>query len=110
MCSTYQSLLAFSKLMPNWEFCATSGSGLSGDLLIAWNPLLVRCLDFETIAGILVKERFHGLSNPLAILNCYGPYRNRELFWEKSLRGGLLNTPNLILGGDLNLTLTTSKI
>ena len=73
---------------------------------MAWNPLSVRCHAFETVAEILVKARFHGLSAPLAILNCYGPYRNRELFWEKSIIGGLLNTPNLILGRDLTLLLT----
>ena len=105
MCSSYPTLLAFSKLMPNWEFCATSASGLSRGLLTAWNPLFVRCHAFEIVVGILVKARFCGLSTPLAILNCYGPYRNRELFWEKALRGCLLNTPNLILGGDLNMTL-----
>ena len=76
MCSSYPTLLAFLKLMPNREFCATSASGLSGGLLTAWNPHLVRCRAFETVVGILVKERFWGLSTPLAILNCYGPYRN----------------------------------
>ena len=73
MCSTYPALLAFSKLMPNWEFCATSALGLSRGLLTTWNPLLVRCCAFETVAGILVKARFYGLSTPLATLNCYDP-------------------------------------
>ena len=77
-----------------------SASGLSGGLLTAWNPLSVRCHSFETVVGILVKASFRGLSTPLAILNCYGPYKNMELFWEKALLGGLLNTSNLILGGD----------
>ena len=77
MCSTYPALLAFSKLLPIWEYCATSTSGLSGGLLIAWNPLRVRCRAFETFAGILVKADFRGMIDPLVILNCYGPYKNR---------------------------------
>ena len=44
------------------------------------------------------------------ILNVYGPYRDRESFWDRALRGGLLGLQNLILGGDLNLTLNSSEI
>ena len=98
------------KLLPTWEFCAISASGLSGGLLTAWNPQRVKCRAFETCDGILVKASFRGLSTPLAILNVYGPYRNQELFWEKAHRGDLLSIPNLILGGDLNLILKTFEI
>ena len=110
MCSTFPTLLAFSKLLPSWEFCAISASGLSGGLLTAWNPHRVKCRAFQTCVGLLVQASFHGMSSPIAILNVYGPYRDRELFWEKALRGGILNIPNLVLGGDLNLTLNSSEI
>ena len=50
------------------------------------------------------------MSEPLHILNVYGPYREREFFWTNSLRGGLLNLLHLVLGGDLNLTLHSSEI
>ena len=99
MCNTYPTLLAFPKLFPRWELCATSASGLSGGLLTAWNPLRVRCCAFETIGGILVKVVFRGMSTPLVVINCYGPYRNRDIFWDNVLWGGLLSVPNLILGG-----------
>ena len=48
--------------------------------------------------------------DPLNILNVYDPYRDHEIFWDNSLRGGLLNLPHLVLGGDLNLTLHSSEI
>ena len=35
MCSSSPALLAFSKLLPSWEFCAIGASGLSGGLLTA---------------------------------------------------------------------------
>ena len=50
------------------------------------------------------------MSSSVAILNVYGPYRDHELFWDKALRGGILNILNLVLGGDLNLTLNSSEI
>ena len=80
MCSDYPALFAFSKLLPNWEFCATSASGLSGGLLTAWNPCMVRCRAYETSAGILIKAKFHGMDVILDIINCYSPYKDREIF------------------------------
>ena len=105
MCSTYPALLDFSKLLPSWEFCAINASGLSGGILSAWNTHQVRCRAFETVAGILLEASFRGVDIPLDVLNCYGPYKNRENFWELVQRGGFLSSPNLILGDDLNLTL-----
>ena len=50
------------------------------------------------------------MPDPIHILNVYGPYRDHELFWDKALRGGLLNLSHLVIGGDLNLTLRSSEI
>ena len=80
MCSSFPTLHAFSKILPNWEFCAIDASGLSGGLLTAWNPMMVRCRAFKTVAGILVKASFRGMGSPIFVLNYYGPYRNREIF------------------------------
>ena len=53
---------------------------------------------------------FQGFTYTLSIINCYGPYLHRDVFWNKDARGGLLALPNLILVGDLNLTLNTSEV
>ena len=110
LCSTYPALWAFSKLMPGWEFCAINAPGLSRGLLTGWNPLSMRCKAFVTVAGILVHARFRDSSSTLSILNYYGPYRNREPFWEKVIEGGLLLLPNLVLAGDLNFTTDAVEI
>ena len=110
MCSTYPAMHAFSKLLPNWEFRATSASGLSRGLLTAWNPRKVRCRAYETLASILVKDKFRGMTVILNIINCYGPYKDRDIFWERVHNGGLLNSPHLILGGDINLTMNSLEI
>ena len=103
MTSPYLALYAFSKLCPGWEFCALSSHGLSGGILSGWNPKIIKCKAFHTIAGILLKASIRGSSLNLSILNCYGPYLNRVSFWEAAASGGLLSLPNLILAGDLNL-------
>ena len=76
LCSAYQALWDFSKLMPGWEFCALDASGLSSGLLTGWNPHSVRCKAFETVDSILVQGRFREFSLPLSILNCYDPCKN----------------------------------
>ena len=110
MTSSYPTLFAFSKLCPGWEFCALNSNGLSGGILSGWNPKILRCKAYQTFAGVLLKASFRGSSFSLSILNCYGPYLNRDTFWNAVASGGLLSLPNLILAGDLNLTLNASEI
>ena len=107
MTSSYPALFSFSKLCPGWEFCALNSNGLSGGILSGWNPKLLKCKAFHTVAGILLKSSLHGSSLELSILNCYGPYLNRDIFSNAVASGGLLSLPNLILAGDLNLTLNS---
>ena len=110
MTSSYPALLAFSKLCPRWEFYAISSTGLSGGILSFWNPHHVKCKAFHTLAGILLKARFRGSNISLSILNCYGPYLHQEKFWDSVVWGGLLSIPNLILLGEMNLTLNGCDI
>ena len=110
MTSSHPALLAFSKMRLGWEYCALRSSSLSGGLLAAWNPHCFKVKDFRTVAGILLKAHVWGSSLIISLLNCYGPYNNRENFWDSVVKGGLLNQPNLVLAGDLNLTLNCSKV
>ena len=80
MTSPYPALFAFSKLCPGWEFCALSSNGLSRGVLSGWNPKLFKCKAYQTAAGILLKASLRGSSFKLSILNCYGPYLNRDSF------------------------------
>ena len=110
MTSPYPTLFSFSKLCSGWEFCALSSNGLSGGILSGWNPKIIKCKAFHTAAGILLKASIWGSSLNISILNCYGPYLNQNSFWNVVALGGLLSLPNLILAGDLNLTLNASEI
>ena len=109
MCNFSQALLLFSKLKHGWELCALDSFGLSRGLLSGWNPLLVRCKDFSSFASILLKFSIKGLEYVFLIINCYGPYSHHIDFWNNVFAGGLFSLPNLLLTGDLNFTLTSSK-
>ena len=47
---------------------------------------------------------------PIQILNIYGPYRDRDTFWRQVDQLGLFLLENLIVGGDLNITLGLSEV
>ena len=80
MCDHFSALHLFSKLKSGWEFCALESHGLSGGLLTGWNPHLTRCKAFQSFAVILVKAIFKGHDSVFSILNCYGPYSNKDFF------------------------------
>jgi len=42
---------------------------------------------------------------PLRVINVYGPFHNRKIFWERLLDSNFIQSKNLILGGDLNFSL-----
>jgi hypothetical protein len=43
-------------------------------------------------------------------LNCYTPYKERELFWQPIIESGLLREEGIIVGGDLNFTLSSREV
>ena len=57
-----------------------------------------------------MEGHFKGFDGVLKLLNVYGPYKDRQSFWDHIYKLGLLNLENLILGGDLNFTLGTSEV
>ena len=61
--------------------------GLCGGLLTGWNPKVLKVRDFLTFASILVEASYRGFVVSLSCLNCYGPYHDREVFWEAIMDG-----------------------
>jgi hypothetical protein len=75
-------------------------SGLSRGLLSVWNPKKVDFSAYLTPAGIMLEGYVKDLDKRLKLINCYGPYSDREVFWENIKRDGLLKEHSLIfLGG-----------
>ena len=75
-----------------------------GGAVSIWNPLTYSFKPHITCAGILLKGYLRGFEQ-LNLLNVYAPYNDRKEYWDRVDASGLLNLENLILAGDLNLTL-----
>lgn len=50
------------------------------------------------------------MNSEFILVNIYGPYQNREEFWNHLLSLSLLSHEQIIVGGDLNLSLGASEI
>ena len=61
----------------------------------------------STVLKTVLKEKASGIS--FAMYNVYGPYQDQKGFWEAFFNSGLLETRNLIIGGDMNLTLSEKE-
>jgi exonuclease III len=100
----------FFALRPDWMACAASSIGTSGGLLAAWDPLHFDFTPMLSPGGILLTGTCLELNTSLTLLNAYGPCLDRKLFWENLDRLGLLAIKDLIIAGDLNLTLSSKEI
>lgn len=84
--------------------------GCLGGLKIIWNPRYVSLQDFSPMVGIIFVANFKGFFGDVVLVNCYGPYQDHKIFWNKISCSGLLNTPNVIFVGDLNVMVSTLEI
>ena len=50
------------------------------------------------------------LQKEISFVNLYGPYLDREVFWNNLVRMECFLSPFLVFGGDLNFSLGFSKI
>jgi hypothetical protein len=65
---------------------------------------------FLTLAGILLEGVIKDTNLKVKLINCYGPYADRVVFWEELKRIGIFYEENLIIGGDLNFTISSREV
>ena len=76
---------------------------------MAWSPSMLKT-DSKKLESTIETQLFDketGLN--FTLINVYSPFYERKNFWEKIKAEGVFNQPNVILGGDLNLTLTARE-
>jgi hypothetical protein len=100
----------FLQCFPSRNVMALDPFGRLGGLLSGWNPTFVELYAFGTSAGIYLEGRFKQFVDKVKLLNCYAPYKDRELFWQPIIQSGLLREECIIVGGDLNLTLYAREL
>ena len=80
-------------------------------LAIGWNSRSVKVLNvwgMESVLGISIKSL--DMVDTFDVINIYGPYLNRILFWDTITKHSLFGGENLIIGGDLNFSLGQEKV
>ena len=65
---------------------------------------------YVVISSLCVELYSQYLRNTLHILNVYGPYEEREAFWDDLLLKSWLEMDKFILVGDLNFTLNVGEV
>ena len=93
----------------DWSFTHISSERHSGGLLTAWSLdfVEIKTKKHNTVLKTTLKEKSFG--KIYVIYDVYGPYQNRKVFWKYFFSSGLLEPKNMILGGDLNLTLSEKE-
>jgi hypothetical protein len=59
--------------------------GFSGGLVTRWSPSLELINSFVVVLGLCTIVHSQELGRPFQLLNVYGPYDNREEFWNSML-------------------------
>jgi len=67
--------------------------------------MFIKLYLFITCAGILLEGIVKDGNVPLKILNCYGKYLEKKHFWDVAVHSEILMEEDLIISGDLNLTM-----
>ena len=83
--------------------------GHSRGLIIAWSPALkkIESIKLDSVIEIKLQDKETGII--FTFLNVYGPFYDKKVYWEKLKLEGALNQPNIIIGGDLNLTISAGE-
>ena len=85
--------------------------GKSGGLLVGWrNRFLIFLNSWAMDSGLCVAFYSIELKMELCFFNVYGPYVEREGFWNNLLDFVSLNFSKIIFGWDLNFSMGLSKI
>jgi hypothetical protein len=110
MCAGPKVVDFLSYFLKEWSFGSLDADGLSGGLFSGWNPIFVAISSSVLNAGIEIEIRSKELGKVYIIINLYGPYGDKKPFWEGLGDSGIFTGENLIVGGDLNLTLNQREI
>lgn len=65
---------------------------------------------FVVCSSLIIEVFSRGVSKSFKVLNVYGPYGEKRVFWKRTFNLAVLQGPNLIIGGDLKFNLNFGEI
>ena len=98
-------------MLNGWDFVSIDAKGKSGGLLLGWRFRQFHLMNAWAVCSSLCVRLYSiELKLDFCFVNVYGPYVNRESFWNNLFSLECLSCNNLILGGDLNYSVGFSEI
>ena len=96
-------------LLPGWNFCSVDAKEKSGDLLVGWrNRFLLFLNSWAMDLGLCVSLYSTEIQMEICFVKIYGPYVDREGYWNNLLDFISTNCTRIIFGGDLNFSMGIS--
>ena len=87
-------------LLRYWHFIFVDAKGRSGGLLLGWRTRKFLLLNAWSMnSGLCAVMHSFEMQLELCFLNLYGPYSDREAFWNNLSDKDCFNFPNLVVGG-----------
>ena len=88
----------------DWGMTNTDADDHLGGTLTTWSPSLkmISVNQNGLVLGIELEDS--ETENHFIVLNIYIPFYDKKVFWEREKESGDLDLPDMIIGGDLNLT------
>jgi hypothetical protein len=71
------------KSLGNWEFLAVDSNGQSGGIITGWNHNIAVMNSFTISSGLCTEIFSKSLGQVFTFLNVYGPYEEKQRFWER---------------------------
>jgi hypothetical protein len=78
--------------------------------LVTWDPNIFELVPYLSCGGILLTGKMYSSKREITLLNIYGLCLERKRFWNNVADSRLLLHKNLIIAGDLNLTVSTGEV
>lgn len=95
-----------TSILPRWTFHTLDVRGRPRGCAIGFNNRTINIENIWGSEGVLgAGVTYIELDAPLHLINIYGPCHNRVGFWDKLTTSYFMDKDNIIIGGDLNLSL-----